>query len=77
MGAPENFIEEEIRIFRMPWENRMEEHEFILENDEIYAKNLKKWRNYIPIAISGCLFELISKEQLGEKKLEELERKYK
>lgn len=62
-GAPKNFIEEQIRIIRIPWENRQKEQQSLLANDLNYKKNWENWDKYMPIGVSGSLFDLISKEE--------------
>jgi len=57
MGAPQEFIQEQIRIVKIYYKERNEEQISLWENNYEYKKAWERWGKYIPISISRAFYQ--------------------
>lgn len=51
MGAPQEFIDEEARLLRMPEAERYKEWSSLREKNQAYKEASEKWGKYLPISV--------------------------
>lgn len=51
MGAPQEFIEQEERLLRLPLFERNKERQSLLAQEEEYKKAFERWSKYLPLSI--------------------------
>ena len=57
MGAPQQFIEQQIRIVKIYYQERDKEQISLWENNYEYKKAWERWGKYIPISISRAFYQ--------------------
>lgn len=62
-GAPQEFIEEQTRIFRMPWEDRKEAQKSLLEENQEFKRAWERWGKYLPLSVIPLLSGEGNKEE--------------
>jgi len=59
IGASKEFIEEETRILRMAWQDRMEEQTSLWDSMEKYRDAWEKWGRYLPFSVSRASMDMV------------------
>jgi len=59
MGAPQEFIEQQIKILRIPIEYRMKEQTSLWDSNPEYRKAWEKWGKHFPFGVSRASIDMI------------------
>jgi hypothetical protein len=59
MGAPQEFIEQQIKILRISLEYRMKEQTSLWDSDLEYRKVWEKWGKHFPFGVSRASIDII------------------